>query len=341
MPDLRTHRPSCGHQARRRQWLLVAGASLLPLGAAESATPSATPVAGGKPVTLVVSYPPGGGADLLARLIGPHLSQALGQTVVVENKPGAGGQLAGAQVARAATDGSQLLFDASSFAVLPSLFPKMAYDPAKAFTVLGVVAQFPNVLVTHPAFAAASVRDLVALAKAKPGSIAYASSGNGSAQHLAGALFEDLAGADLLHVPYKGGGPAMTDVMGGQVPVFFANLASALGHIQAGRLRPLAVTSRSRSPALPQVPTLAEAGVPGYEVTEWNPVLAPSGVAAETRQILVAALAKALATSEVQDRIRQLGGEPFAGGVDAANRFVADQQALWARVVRQRNIKVE
>ena len=261
--------------------------------------------------------------------------------MVVENKPGAGGQLAGAQVARAATDGSQLLFDASSFAVLPSLFPKMAYDPAKAFTVLGVVAQFPNVLVTHPAFAAASVRDLVALAKAKPGSIAYASSGNGSAQHLAGALFEDLAGADLLHVPYKGGGPAMTDVMGGQVPVFFANLASALGHIQAGRLRPLAVTSRSRSPALPQVPTLAEAGVPGYEVTEWNPVLAPAGVSAETRQILVAALAKALATSEVQDRIRQLGGEPFAGGVDAATRFVADQQALWARVVRQRNIKVE
>ena len=323
--------------ARRRQLLLAAGAGLLPLGAARAATP----VAGGRPVTLVVSYPPGGGADLMARLIAPRLAEALGQTVVVENKPGAGGQLAGAQVARAAADGSQLLFDASSFAVAPSLYPKLAYDPAKAFTAIGVIAQFPNVLVAHPAFAAASVADLVVMAKAKPGAIAYASSGNGSAQHLAGALFEDLAGADLLHVPYKGGGPAMTDVMGGQVPLFFANLASSLGHIQAGRLRPMAVTSRQRSAALPQVPTMAEAGVPGYEVTEWNPVLAPAGISAETRQTLVAALAQALAAADVQARIRQLGGEPFVGGADAAGRFLTEQQALWARIVRQRNIRIE
>ncbi len=323
--------------ARRRQLLLAAGACLLPLGAARAATP----VAGGRPVTLVVSYPPGGGADLMARLIAPRLAEALGQTVVVENKPGAGGQVAGAQVARAAADGSQLLFDASSFAVAPSLYHKLAYDPAKAFTAIGVIAQFPNVLVAHPGFAAASVADLVAMAKAKPGAIAYASSGNGSAQHLAGALFEDLAGADLLHVPYKGGGPAMTDVMGGQVPLFFANLASSLGHIQAGRLRPMAVTSRQRSAVLPQVPTMAEAGLPGYEVTEWNPLLAPAGISAETRQTLAAALAQALAAGDVQARIRQLGGEPFVGGVDAAGRFLAEQQVLWARIVRQRNIRVE
>lgn len=324
-------RPSLG----RRRWLLAA--SLLPLGPARATTL----VAGGRLATLVVSYPPGGGADLLARLIAPRLAEALGRAVVVEIKPGACGQLAGTQVARAAADGSQLLFDASSFAVLPSLFPKMAYDPAKAFTPIGVIAQFPNVLVAHRGVAAAALRDLVAMAKAKPGSIAYASSGNGSAQHVAGALFEDLAGADRLHLPYKGGGPTMTDVMGGQVPLFYADPASALGHIQAGRLRPMAVTSRGRSPALPQVPTMAEAGVPGYEVTEWSPVLAPAGISADTRQSLVAALAKALAAADVQERIRQLGGEPFVGGVDAATRFLADQQALWARVVCQRNIRVE
>ena len=320
---------------RRRHLLAAAALPWLP-GVAR-----ATPVAGGKTVSLVVSYPPGGGADLMARLIAPRLAEALGQTVVVENKPGAGGVVAGAQVARGAADGSQLLFDASSFAVAPSLYPKMGYDPAKAFTPIGVVAQFPNVLVAHPPFGAASVKDLVAQAKAKPGAIAYASSGNGSAQHLAGALFEDLAGVDLLHVPYKGGGPAMTDVMGGQVPLFFANLASSLGHIQAGRFRPMAVTSRNRSAALPQVPTMAEAGVPGYEVTEWNPLLAPAGISPETRQALVAAFAKALAAPDVQERIRQLGGEPFVGGVDVATRFLADQHALWARVVRQRNVRVE
>lgn len=327
--------PTLTPTLRRRHLLAAAAWPWLPAAA------GAIPVAGGKAVTLVVSYPPGGGADLMARLIAPRLAEALGQTVVVENKPGAGGQVAGAQVARAPADGSQLLFDASSYAVAPSLYPRMAYDPAKAFTALGVVAQFPNVLVAHPPFAAATVKDLVAQAKVRPGVIAYASSGNGSAQHLAGALFEDLAGVDLLHVPYKGGGPAMTDVMGGQVPLFFANLASSLGHIQSGRLRPLAVTSRARSAALPQVPTMAEAGVPGYEVTEWNPLLAPAGIAPEVRQALVAAFDKALAAPEVQERIRQLGGEAFAGGVDAATRFLADQQALWARVVRQRNVRVE
>ena len=326
----------------RRQALAALAVPLLPAAlAGPGAAAAAAPVAGGRPVTLVVSYPPGGGADLMARLIAPHLAEALGQTVVVENKPGAGGQLAGSQVARGPVDGSMLLFDASSFAVAQALYPKMAYDPAKAFSPLAVLAQFPNVLVAHPPFAAATVKDLVAMARAKPGSIAYASSGNGSAQHLAGALFEDLAQADLLHVPYKGGGPAMTDVMGGQVPLFFANLASALGHIQAGRLRPIAVTSRQRSPALPQVPTMAEAGVPGYEVTEWNPVLAPAGITPGTRAVLVAALARAQAAPDVQDRIRQLGGEPFVGGAEAATRFLAEQQALWLRIVRQRNIRLE
>ena len=309
--------------------------------AAACATQAHARVAGGKPVSLIVSYPVGGGADLMARLIAPRMSEALGQTVIVENKPGAGGQVAGAYVAKAAADGATLLFDASSYAVTPSLYAHMAYDPSQAFTPIAVLALFPNVLVVHPPFAAASVRDVVTAAKARPGAIAFASSGNGSAQHLAGALFEDLAQIDLLHVPYRGGGPALSDVIGGQVPLFFANLASSLSHIQSGRLRAVAVTSRKRSPALPAVPTMEEAGITGYEVHEWNPLLAPAGIDADTRRQLIAAVAHAMASPEVQDRIRSLGGEPFAGDATQAQAFLREQQQLWAGIVRRHHIKVE
>jgi len=298
-------------------------------------------IAGGKPVALVVSYPAGGGADLMARLIAPKMAEALGQTVLVENRPGGGGQIAGAYVAKAPPDGSTLLLDASNYAVTPSLYPRMTYDPAKAFTPIAVLALFPNVLVAYPPFPAASVKDLLDQAKASPGRIAYASSGNGSAQHLAGALFEDMGKVSLVHVPYRGGGQAMTDVMGGQVPLFFANLASSLPHIQSGKLRPIAVTSRGRSPALPNVPTVEEAGLKGYEVYEWNPLLAPAGINADTRRQLLAAVHRAISSREVQDRIRSLGGEPFTGGPDAAAKFLQEQQVLWQRIVRDHNIKVE
>ncbi len=223
------------------------------------------------------------------------LAEFLGQTVLVDNKPGAGGQIAATQVARAVPDGTQLLVDASSFAVNPALYPKLPYDTDTAFAPLAVLAQFPNVLVCTPGFEAKSVKDLIRLAKARPGQIAYASSGNGSAQHLAGALFEDLAGVKLVHVPYRGGGPAMNDVMAGQVPLFFANVASSLGQIQSGRLRPLAVTSRRRTRSLPDMPTMEEAGVPAYEVLEWNPVLAPAGIDAKSKAALIAAIRKTMA----------------------------------------------
>lgn len=179
-----------------------------------------------KPIRLVVTYPAGGGADLMARLVAPKMSESLGQPVVVENKGGASGQIGAAEVARAAPDGYTLLLDASSYAVNPSLFAKLPYDPPKAFTPIAVLALFPNILVVTPSFAARDVKGLVAEAKSKPGSIAYASSGNGSAQHLAGELFRQRAGVDITHVPYKGGGPALNDVIGGQVPIFFANMAS-------------------------------------------------------------------------------------------------------------------
>lgn len=321
--------------ATRRQFLAASAAS-----AAGLALPAraAGDIAGGKPITLVVSYPAGGGADAMARLIAPKMAEALGQPVIVDNKPGASGTIAALQVARATPDGATLLLDASSFAVNPALFQKLPYDGTKAFVPIAVLAQFPNVLVCTPGFEAKTVADVLRLARAKPGSLAYASSGNGSAQHLAGALFEQLAKVELTHVPYRGGGPALNDVIGGQVPLFFANVASSLGQIQSGRLRPLAVTAATRCRALPEVPTMAQAGVPGYEVLEWNPILAPAGMAPAVRDKLAAAVARAMADAEVLGRIRALGGDVFTG--DPA-RFLAAQQALWARVVKERGITRE
>jgi tripartite-type tricarboxylate transporter receptor subunit TctC len=321
----------CAQPLTRRGFLATSAASLATL-----ARPAAAgDIAGGKTITLVVSYPAGGGADAMARLIAPKLADALGQPVIVDNKPGGSGTIAAGQVARAAPDGSTLLLDASSFAVNPALFPKLPYDNDKSFVPIAVLAQFPNVLVCTPSFEARSVADVVRLARAKPNGIAYASSGNGSAQHLAGALFEQLAKVELTHVPYRGGGPALNDVIGGQVPLFFANVASGLGQIQSGRLRPLAVTAATRCRALPAVPTMAEAGVPGHEVLEWNPILAPAGMAPAVRDKLAAAVAKAMADAEVLGRVRALGGEVFSG--DPA-QFLKAQQALWSRVVKERGI---
>lgn len=294
-----------------------------------------------KPLTLVVTYPAGGGADLMARLIAPKLSAVLKQPVTVENRPGASGQIAASHVAKSAPDGHTLMFDASSFAVNPGLFPKLPYDSDKAFTIIGVTALFPNVLVANPMHPAKNVSDVIAAARAKPGEVAFASSGNGSAQHLAGALFELQAKVDMLHVPYKGGGPAMIDVMGGQVPFFFANLASSLPHIKSGKLSALAVTSGKRTPILPNTPTIAEAGVAGYQVYEWNMLAAPAGTPDKIVAQLVAALKQALDAPEVKERVAALGGEVFSGSQADAIKFVRDQTAVWSKVVKDRNIKAE
>ena len=294
-----------------------------------------------KPVTLVVTYPPGGGADAMARLIAPKLGEAIGQNVIVENRPGAGGQIGASAVAKAAPDGHTLMLDASSFAVNPSLYPKLPYDSDKAFRTIGVIALFPNVVLVNAQFPAKNVGELIAIARAKKDSVSFASSGNGSAQHLAGALFESAAKVDMVHVPYKGGGPALNDVIGGQVPLFFGNLASTLPHIQGGRLRALAVTSAKRSPILPDVPTLAEAGVSGAEVYEWNALFAPAATPEAVIVKLSAALKKALDAPDVKARIAQLGGEIQMGDADTAQRFVREQRALWARVVKARAISVE
>lgn len=294
-----------------------------------------------KPVTLVVTYPPGGGADAMARLLAPKMSEALGHNVVVDNKPGAGGQIGAAAVAKAAPDGYTLMLDASSFAVNPSLYPKLPYDPMKAFKPIGVVALFPNVVLVNANFSAQNVTDLISISKKAKDSVSYASSGNGSAQHLAGALFESATGVDMVHVPYKGGGPALNDVIGGQVPLFFGNLASTLQHVQSGKLRALAVTSAKRSQILPGVPTLSEVGVKGAEIYEWNAVFVPAGTPQAVVSKIASAFQHALDAPEVKQRIAQLGGEIQRSSPEQSQAFIEQQVTLWGRVIKERKITTE
>ena len=294
-----------------------------------------------RPIAMVVTYPPGGGADVMARLLAPKMGEALGQNVIIENRPGAGGQIGAAAVAKAAPDGYTLMLDASSFAVNPSLYPKLPYDSATAFRPIGVIALFPNVVLVNPQFAARNIAELTALARSRKDFVSFASSGNGSAQHLAGALFESAAKVDMVHVPYKGGGPALNDVIGGQVPLFFGNLASTLQHIQSGRLRALAVTSSKRAPMLPDVPTLAEAGLAGAEIYEWNAVFAPAGTPEAVLEKISVALQKAIDSPEVKARITQLGGDIQKGGPKAAQDFIQAQMSIWSRLVKAKGISVE
>ena len=316
----------------------VFSAALLAVACATGALAQPFPT---KPIRLVVTYPPGGGADLMARLVAPKMSEVLGQPVVVDNKPGAGGQIGAAEVARAAPDGHTIMLDAANHAVNPSLYPKLPYDAEKAFQPISLLVRFPNVLVVTPAFPAKDVRELIAAAKAKPGTVAFASSGNGSAQHLSAELFRQRAGVEMTHVPYKGGGPALNDVIGGQVPVFFANMASGLPHVKAGKLRALAITGSTRSPALPDTPTMAEAGLAGYEVYEWNAIFAPAGTPAPVVARLAEAIAKAMQAPDVRERVAGLGGEIAALNPADTARFVRDQSDLWGKVVRAGNLRAE
>ena len=313
-------------------WLAICGTTLPAM--AQQVYPS-------KPITLVVTYPPGGGADAMARLIAPRMGEALGQAIVIDNKPGAGGQIGASAVAKATPDGYTLMLDASSFSVNPSLYPKLPYDSLKAFKPVGVVALFPNVVLVNANFPAKNITELVAAARKTKDAVSYASSGNGSAQHLAGALFESAAKVDMVHVPYKGGGPALNDVIGGQVPLFFGNLASTLQHVQSGKLKALAVTSGKRSPILPEVPTLSESGLKGTEIYEWNAVFAPANTPEPVMNKLAAAFQQALESPEVKVRIAQLGGEIQKGSPEQARKFIEQQVTLWSRVIKERNITTE
>ena len=267
-----------------------------------------------RPITIVVTYPPGGTADMMARSISVPLGKLLSTTVIVENKPGATGQIAANYVAKSNPDGYTLMLDASSFAVNPSLFKKLPYDSNKDFKVLALLALYPNVLLTNPNFAPKSVKELVALAKTKPDEIAYATSGNGSAQHLAGVMFEIKADVQMVGVPYKGGAAALNDVMAGQVPIFFGSVASSKPYVEAKKLNALAVTSKKRVNLFPSVPTMEEAGVAAYEVYEWNAIFVPSGTPEVIVKKLSDAVAAVMQLPEMKERVISLGGEQFQAG---------------------------
>lgn len=292
-------------------------------------------------ISLVVTYPPGGTADLMARTIAGPLGKILGSSVIVENKPGATGQIAASYVAKSQADGYTIMLDASSYSVNPALFPKLPYDPNKVFKTLAVLAQYPNVLLVNPNFAAKSAKDLVVIAKNKPHTISYASSGNGSAQHLAGALFELQTGIEMQHIPYKGGGPALNDVIAGQVPIFFGSVASTKQFVDAGKLNALAVTSRKRASSMPSVPTMTEAGIVSYEVYEWNALFAPAATPNTILQKLTDGISKVTQSAEFVEKVNSLGGEVFQGNAEVADVFIKTQMTQWAKLIKGGKITVD
>jgi len=294
-----------------------------------------------KPVTIVVAYPAGGAADMLARLVAPKMSAVLGQPVVIENRGGAAGQIGAGYVAQARADGYTLLVDGGGYAINPTLFPKLPYDPAKAFAPVGILGVFPLVLTTSPAYSAKTTAELVQAARAAPDAVSYASPGTGSTQHLATEQFLQQAKVKMVHIPYKGGSPAMADVMGGHVPVYVANIGSSLPNMKAGKLRPLAVMAAQRSPLLPDVPTLAEAGVANAEAYEWNGMFMPAGVPPAVAAKLTAALKAALEAPDVKERITSVGGEPFSGGTAEVKKFIDLQAQRMGKVMRDGNIRAE
>ncbi len=294
-----------------------------------------------KPVRVIVGLAPGGGTDILARLLSQKLSDNLKRSFIVENRTGAGGTVAYAQVAKSAPDGYTLLAVASGYSITPAVYPRLAYDPIRDFTPISVVVQAPILLMTHPALPARSVRDLLALAHRPRVHLDAASAGHGTSNHLALELFNSLAGVKIAHVPYKGTGQALIDLMAGQVQLMFGNILSSLQYVKAGRIRALAVTSAQRSAAMPELPTVMESGVPGYETTTWHGWLGPAGLPQEVVAKLNAELARAVRARDVMDKLSDDGGEPVAGSPDHFRNHLALEIARWRKVVRDAGIRVE
>ncbi|TPG21319.1 tripartite tricarboxylate transporter substrate binding protein [Variovorax guangxiensis] len=309
----------------------AAGAlSLAPLAAhAQAAYPS-------KPITIIVPFSAGGTTDILARVVGLYMGTDLGQPVVVDNRAGAGGNIGGQAAARATADGYTLFMGTvGTHAINQSLYKKMPFDPIKDFAPLSRVAMVPNLLVANPSQPYKNVKEMIAYAKAHPNKINFGSSGNGSSIHLSGELFKQMAGVDMQHVPYRGSAPAVSDLLGGQISVMFDNMPSAIPHVKGGKLRALAVTTAKRSPALPDVPTIAEAGVPGYEATSWFGLLAPAGTPAPIVAKLNASILKALADPEVKKKLAEQGAEPFGEKPEQFAAFIQAETAKWGKVVKE------
>ena len=295
-----------------------------------------------KPVRLIVPYAPGGATDIISRAAAIELSRTLGQAVTVDNRPGAGGNLGSEMAARSAPDGYTMLMTASSLhGITPFLYSKLTYDPNKDLVPVIVLAQFSNVLVVNPTVKANSVKELIALARAQPGKLAYASSGAGSSIHMSGEMFNHMLGLDITHIPYKGSGPAVTDLIGGQVQIMFDNIPSSIPHIRSGKLRALATTGAKRAAALPELPTLVEAGVPGYESGAWFGLAVPAGTPKEIIERLNAEGQKAARSPEFIKRMRDLGYEIVGGTPAQMAEMIQDEIKRWGPIVKASGAKVD
>lgn len=293
-----------------------------------------------RPIRLVLPFAPGGSTDTLLRILGPRLGEALGQTIVIDNR-GGGGNIAAEIVARSASDGYTILVASAMLTTNKSLYSKLSYDPERDFAPVTHLATGPYIVVAHPSLPAKSISELIALAKAKPGGLHFGSSGNGGASHLAGELFKRRAGIDIVHVPYKGGGPAALALVGGEIPFMFGTIASSLAFVNAGKLRALAVSSLRRSSFVPELPTVDESGVRGFDVTTWDSFVAPAGTPQPVIARLSSETVKVLRTPDIRDRIRKMGYEPTGTTPEELGRYLRDETRLWAKVIREANIRID
>ena len=287
-----------------------------------------------KPAKVIVPYPPGGPTDIVARVVSQKLSDQMGQQFIVENRPGAGGNIGAEAVAKGPADGYTLLVATTAHAINPSLFKSLGYNLMKDFAPVSQLTSGPLVIVAHPSLPAKNVQELIALGKAKPGTLNYASSGNGQSTHLSAELFATMSGIKMNHIPYKGSAPALTDVMGGQASLMFDTMLSAMPHVKNGKLKAIAVTSAARSPAAPDVPTVAESGLPGYEAIAWNGLLVPAGTPTDVVAKLNAELKKALDAPEVKDRFSAQGFGAAWNTREAFAKFIQSELDKWAKVVK-------
>lgn len=319
-----------------KSFRLLLAAALVAAASATSAQDYPT-----KPIRFIVPYPPGGGTDIIARIVQEPLTRALGQTIVIENRGGAGGAVGTAEAAKAAPDGYTILFTLSSHTINPVLY-KLPFNTERDFTSVSLVASLPQLLAAHPAVPVANVQELIAAAKAQPGRYAFASVGNGSPSHIAGELLKLRTGIDIVHVPYKGGGPAVADTLGGQVPFIFVSIPAAMSHVRSGKLRPLAVTTLKRSPAAPDVPTVAEAaGLPDYEVDSWYAMFAPAGTPPAIVEKLQQAVAKVVQSPEIKQKLLEQGADGVGSTSAELDRVVKTELKKWDQLVRDAKIKVE
>jgi len=294
-----------------------------------------------RPVRVVVNAPPGGGTDILGRLTAQYFTEALGQQFIIDNRGGGGGIIGTETVARALPDGYTLLFAFTSHVINPSLRSKLPYDTLKDFLPIAFVATVPNILVAHPALPAANVNDLIAYVRARPGKVAYATAGQGSASHLAGVMFEVMTQTKLLQVPYKGGAQGQADVIAGQVPLAFANAVSSLPHVRAGKLRGIATTGLKRSRAVPELPTLDEAGIKGYEANAWFGLHAPARMSPGIATLLNAEVRRTVSRNDVQERLGTQGAEPNPMTIDEFARYVKSEVERWGNVVKASGARVD